>query len=147
MRVWVRYTGVENSLVSGAGARKAIGPMEKSTKERATGWRRLPAWARRGLIALASLIVLPWTLAPAARAVASVANRSGRAAPDTRTAGTPVRAVQFSASDGVKLSGWLAHRLARLANNHPRPRLQGNPRLDAALGALSLRRQLQCAAL
>lgn len=37
-----------------------------------------------------------------------VANRSGRAAPDARTAGIPGRAVQFSASDGVKLSGWLA---------------------------------------
>jgi pimeloyl-ACP methyl ester carboxylesterase len=82
--------------------------MASGMKERATGWRRLPAWARRGLIALAVVIVLAWALAPAARGVTLVINRSGRVAPDARAAGIPVREVSFSASDGVKLAGWLA---------------------------------------
>jgi len=33
------------------------------------GWRRLPAWARWGLITLAMVIALGWPLAPAAREV------------------------------------------------------------------------------
>jgi len=55
----------------------------------ARGWRRLPAWARWGLIALAVVIALGWALAPAARAVDLVANRVGRAAPDARVTGHP----------------------------------------------------------
>jgi dipeptidyl aminopeptidase/acylaminoacyl peptidase len=79
-----------------------------AVKERDTARRRAPAWARRTLIALGALVVLAWALTPAARGVELVANRSGRVAPDARTAGIPVRAVQFSATDGVTLAGWLA---------------------------------------
>ena len=55
-------------------------------------WRGEQSGERRGLIALPSLIVQAWTLVPRRRAVASVANRSSRAARDARTAGIPVRA-------------------------------------------------------
>src|SRR5262249_3541588 len=42
----------------------------------ARGWRRLPGWARWGLIALAVVIALGWAMAPARRAVDLVANRA-----------------------------------------------------------------------
>ncbi|HEX9036473.1 MAG TPA: CocE/NonD family hydrolase [Ktedonobacterales bacterium] len=82
--------------------------MAKLAKERATGGRRLPGWARRGLIALGALVVVAWALAPAARGVALVANRSNRVTPSPHAAGIPVREVHFSATDGVRLAGWLA---------------------------------------
>jgi pimeloyl-ACP methyl ester carboxylesterase len=63
--------------------------------------------ARSWGIVLAALIVAAWALAPAARAVTLVANRT-RPVPDAFSAGLPVRDVAFSATDGVHLRGWLA---------------------------------------
>jgi len=66
------------------------------------GWQKLSSRARRGLIALAVVNALGWPPAPAAR-VDLVANRVGRAAPNTRVAGIPVAEVHFSATDGARL--------------------------------------------
>ncbi len=90
VHIRVRYTGVENSLVSGAGARKAIGSLAKPTKERATGWRRLPAWAPGRL----------WPQWPIARA-ARRAPRERRASPCARSSSAPATAWSCRA-------GWLA---------------------------------------
>ena len=68
--------------------------------ERSRRWRGV-------VIALAGLVALAWALAPAARGVALVANRGGRSAPGIR-AGIPVAEVHFTATDGVRLAGWLA---------------------------------------
>lgn len=85
MRVWVPYTGLENSLVSGAGARRAY-CANAEVDEGARDWlaETTRLGAARAYCAGVADIVLAWTLAPAARAVASVANRSGRAAPDAQ---------------------------------------------------------------
>lgn len=77
------------------------------TAKRAASRKTPPVWARL-VIALAAALALAWALAPAARGVALMANRSGRTAPNARAAGIPVREVHFSATDGVKLAGWLA---------------------------------------
>jgi alpha-beta hydrolase superfamily lysophospholipase len=66
-------------------------------------WKRVRRWG----ILLAALIVVAWALAPAARAVTLVANRT-RPVPIASAAGLPVRDIAFTASDGVRLSGWLA---------------------------------------
>lgn len=55
-----------------------------------------------------AVVVLAWALAPAVRAYDLVANRNGREAPSARAAGIPVIEVHFSATDGVRLAGWLA---------------------------------------
>jgi pimeloyl-ACP methyl ester carboxylesterase len=60
------------------------------------------------LVALASVTIVLWTMAPAVRALTLVGNWSHRSAPSISVAGMPVRAVEFAASDGVRLSGWLA---------------------------------------
>jgi pimeloyl-ACP methyl ester carboxylesterase len=63
---------------------------------------------RRILLLLVSLLLLIWALLPAVRAVTLVMNRTGRSAPATSLAGISVQEVQFHATDGVLLSGWLA---------------------------------------
>jgi hypothetical protein len=42
------------------------------------------------------------------RAITLVLNRSGRTVPQAAQAGIPVQEVQFYATDGVRLDGWLA---------------------------------------
>jgi uncharacterized protein len=54
------------------------------------------------------LLILIWALLPAARAVTLIMNRAGRSDPAASLAGIPVQEVQFPATDGVSLSGWLA---------------------------------------
>jgi len=61
--------------------------------------------------ALALLIPLAWGLLPAVRAFTLVYNGSSRSAPDpalAAQAGIPVQDISFTASDGVRLHGWLA---------------------------------------
>lgn len=61
--------------------------------------------------ALALLLLLGWSLLPAVRAFMLVYNGGSRGVPTTAQAtqmGIPVRDVSFSASDGVRLRGWLA---------------------------------------
>ncbi len=65
-------------------------------------------WLGRGAVTVGVAALLLWALIPAARGVALIANGSGRGTPDTRAAGIPVITVHFTASDGVKLAGWLA---------------------------------------
>lgn len=68
----------------------------------------LAANYKRLLLFLCAFLILIWVLLPAVRAVTLVMNRSGRSAPAASLAGIPVQDVQFHASDGVLLSGWLA---------------------------------------
>jgi cephalosporin-C deacetylase-like acetyl esterase len=71
--------------------------------------RKLWAQGRFWLLgAVVAILVLGWALAPAARGYEMLANSSNRAAPSDRAAGIPVKDVTFDATDGVKLSGWLA---------------------------------------
>ncbi|HEX8995098.1 MAG TPA: alpha/beta fold hydrolase [Ktedonobacterales bacterium] len=65
-------------------------------------------WLVRGIAALAVAMLVVWAMIPALRGVSLVANHSGRATPDPRAAGIPVREVHFAATDGVRLAGWLA---------------------------------------
>ena len=67
------------------------------------------AWVRWGLIALAVVIALGCSLAPAARAVDLVANRMGHAAPDARVAGIPVIEVHISATAGGLAGATFGH--------------------------------------
>jgi uncharacterized protein len=60
------------------------------------------------LLFLLAFLILIWALLPAVRAVTLIMNRAGRSAPAASLAGIPVQDVQFHASDGVLLSGWLA---------------------------------------
>jgi uncharacterized protein len=82
--------------------------MEEPAKVRGVTQRQRSIWARRVAIALVALVALAWALAPAARGVSLVANRANRGAPNASAAGFPVREVHFSATDGVRLAGWLA---------------------------------------
>lgn len=82
--------------------------MAMTAKGRDASQRKWSQWAKWAAIALVALVALVWALAPAARGVALVANRANRSAPDARAAGFPVSEVHFSATDGVKLAGWLA---------------------------------------
>ena len=73
------------------------------------------SFARRRLVCaasiLAALLLLAWGLLPALRAFTLVYNGQSRGAPNARLAaqaGLPVQDVSFSASDGVRLRGWLA---------------------------------------
>jgi pimeloyl-ACP methyl ester carboxylesterase len=68
---------------------------------------RLP---RAVLFIILALIALAWVAAPAIRAVTLVGTWPVRSAPNASTAGLPLRAVRFTASDGVHLAGWLALR-------------------------------------
>jgi uncharacterized protein len=63
---------------------------------------------KRILILLCALLILAWALLPAIRAVTLLLNTSGRSIPPTSLAGIPVQEVQFRATDGVRLAGWLA---------------------------------------
>ncbi|WIG58018.1 MAG: Hydrolase, alpha/beta fold family [Ktedonobacterales bacterium] len=84
--------------------------MVKSKEQQVYSIRRWFArWGWRRVALVAGLLMLfAWALAPAARGVTLVANRSGRGAPDPHSVGMPVREVHFAASDGVRLAGWLA---------------------------------------
>jgi dipeptidyl aminopeptidase/acylaminoacyl peptidase len=68
--------------------------------------RRL-SW-RVAVVVLVGLAGALWAVAPAIRAVTLVGNWSHRGVPSAPAAGMAVRDVQFRASDGVWLSGWLA---------------------------------------
>lgn len=63
--------------------------------------------------ALALVVVLVWSLLPAVRAFTLIYNGQPRAIIPAAQAGLPVRDVSFTASDGVRLRGWLA-----IANPH-----------------------------
>lgn len=68
-------------------------------------WARWRLWLVSAVVAI---IVLGWALAPAARGYELLANSANRSAPSHSAAGFPVKDVTFNATDGVKLSGWLA---------------------------------------
>ena len=79
------------------------------------GGRKLPRLEQRqfrrlrgAMIVVLALALAAWAVAPAIRAVTLVGNRHARSAPDMRAAGLPVQEVHFSATDGVRLAGWLA---------------------------------------
>ncbi len=81
---------------------------------------KLLAHRRRRLIVvagtLALLALLTWGLLPAMRAFTLVYNGSARSVPNASIAtqaGIPTQDVSFTASDGVRLRGWLA-----IANPH-----------------------------
>jgi hypothetical protein len=63
---------------------------------------------KRILILLCTVLILIWALLPAIRAVTLILNQSGRLAPQAALADIPVQEVQFHATDGVHLAGWLA---------------------------------------
>jgi len=71
----------------------------------ARGLRRRWRWVAGALLAV---VILVWALAPALRAVSLVAGSQHRTSPDAATAGLPVQDVAFTATDGVRLAGWLA---------------------------------------
>lgn len=60
------------------------------------------------VVGVVALCIIAWAIAPAVRAVALVRGPAGRSAPDVTQAGMPVETVHFPATDGVRLSGWLA---------------------------------------
>jgi uncharacterized protein len=66
--------------------------------------------ARVASLVILALVLLAWVAAPGVRAVKLIAIWPVRIAPEAATAGLPVRAVRFAASDGVYLSGWFALR-------------------------------------
>jgi uncharacterized protein len=77
--------------------------------EKVLGQHRRRLLIAAGLLAL--LALLTWSLLPAVRAFTLVYNGSSRGAPNTAQATHAdilVRDVNFSASDGVHLRGWLA---------------------------------------
>lgn len=82
-------------------------PQRKGLAMRPRLPRRRPTW-KLILGILAALVLLAYALAPAVRAVTLVGNRHARSAPDARAAGLPVQEVHFTATDGVRLAGWLA---------------------------------------
>src|ERR1700730_7297346 len=49
-----------------------------------------------------------WAALPAVRALTLVANPQGRSAPGATSVDMPVQEVHFTATDGVRLAGWLA---------------------------------------
>src|SRR5215472_17033574 len=70
--------------------------------------QRRRRWLRAGLITALALVLTAWAAAPALRAVTLVGNHTARSVPDARGAGLPVQEVHFTATDGVRLAGWLA---------------------------------------
>jgi uncharacterized protein len=71
-----------------------------------------PPFTRRSLIwklvfILLALLLSIWALIPAVRGVTLVANLT-RSHPQASAAGFPVQNVQFTSTDGIKISGWLA---------------------------------------
>ena len=71
--------------------------------------RRRRLMVAAGILAL--LVMLAWSLLPAMRAFTLIYNGDSRGAPhhtQATQAGIPVEDVSFSASDGVRLRGWLA---------------------------------------
>ncbi|HLG77597.1 MAG TPA: alpha/beta fold hydrolase [Ktedonobacteraceae bacterium] len=66
------------------------------------------AQKRRFLITALMILVALWAAIPAVRALILVANPSGRSIPHTSSTDLPVQEVHFTASDGVRLAGWLA---------------------------------------
>src|SRR4051794_5985721 len=86
--------------------------MHATRSDQRAARRRWPS--RRALVSALvvalGLILLVWAAAPAVRALTLVATSPVRATPNAASAGLPVREVRFSASDGVRLAGWLALR-------------------------------------
>jgi dipeptidyl aminopeptidase/acylaminoacyl peptidase len=74
----------------------------------ATAKRLLARWWGWLVGAALAVVVLGWALTPAARGVELLANSANRAAASASAAGIPVKDIQFRATDGVKLAGWLA---------------------------------------
>ncbi|HEX8035277.1 MAG TPA: alpha/beta fold hydrolase [Ktedonobacterales bacterium] len=70
--------------------------------------RVLRNWWKGIVVGVVALYIIAWAIAPAVRAVALVRGPGGRSAPDPAQAGMPVETVRFPATDGVRLSGWLA---------------------------------------
>ncbi|GCE29134.1 alpha/beta hydrolase [Dictyobacter alpinus] len=64
-------------------------------------------WKQLTLTLLLLLIVI-WAFIPAIRSFTLVANSNRSHQTQTDPAGLPVKNVQFTATDGIKLSGWLA---------------------------------------
>lgn len=98
-----------------AGSREAGSGTEK---QRWRDWRtRLTSrvssrltW-RSAVVAALALVVLAWALAPALRGVTLVATDLRRSAPsdaEAHAAGLSVQDVEFRATDGTRLAGWLA---------------------------------------
>ncbi|HEU5437844.1 MAG TPA: alpha/beta fold hydrolase [Ktedonobacterales bacterium] len=77
-------------------------------RQRPSSRLRVLSRVRRVLIVLMACIVLAYALAPGIRGITLVANRSGRSAPNARSAGIPAEEIHFTASDGVPLAGWLS---------------------------------------
>jgi alpha-beta hydrolase superfamily lysophospholipase len=71
-----------------------------------------PTNSRRRVVLVAvstSLLILGvWGLLPAVRAYTLLRNNRSQIAPNTSGIGIPVQDVSFTASDGVRLDGWLA---------------------------------------
>lgn len=67
-----------------------------------------PQHARRYALLLLAIITFVWSLIPGVRAFTLVANSSQRTAPVVSLAGIPVQEAHFAASDGARLTGWLA---------------------------------------
>lgn len=75
--------------------------------------RTVRAVWRRGVLAVALLLVLAWASMPAARAFTLVENGPWRS-PDTASrTDLPLQAVRFAATDGVRLAGWFVLRSPR----------------------------------
>src|SRR5215472_5363145 len=59
-------------------------------------------------VAATSLIFVLWALLPAARAYTLLRNNRSESTPNASGTGIHVQNVTFTASDGVRLAGWLA---------------------------------------
>ena len=68
----------------------------------------LPPHTRRFALLLSAVIILLWGLIPSVRAFTLVANLSQRTASAASLPGIQVEKVHFAASDGTRLTGWLA---------------------------------------
>lgn len=68
----------------------------------------LPRHVRRSALLLLAIIALLWGLIPGVRAFTLVANLSQRNASAASLVGIQVQEVHFAASDGARLTGWLA---------------------------------------
>lgn len=68
----------------------------------------LPCSKRWFLITPLIILVAIWALIPVIRAFTLVANPFDRSVPQNSSTDLPVQEVHFTASDGVRLAGWLA---------------------------------------
>lgn len=79
----------------------AIGASRSSKSRRSMKWRKI-----RFIVFI--LVVCLWTLVPGIRAIRLVANVPRHNSQSQVPANVPLQEVHFSASDGVRLAGWLA---------------------------------------